>query len=680
MNKASFSAPLLIICLWILPRLGVFADGLYYGISENISGATESSSSKHQVAIFSSPLSTSIVTSDDITNMGATSIPEALRRVPGVLVREQTNGQYNVHIRGFENVPQGGDQSSLNNLNTLVMIDNRIVYDYFLGSIFWETLPISIQDIDRIEVIRGGATALYGPNAITGVIHIFTKRRQEDQQVDVRIQLGTQKTGIAMVSASHKIASSWLAISGYVEQRDRYQSDYYNFHNQQYQPIDEIDVALGLRRYPNPEQARDNSGLSVNLYNNPISLFAYELSYQYQSSEVQKSHHTNTDTPLTTNKSESDAFNIRLNYDQLYARVSHHRGKNSALGYPQLGYDFENTQAGLEYIYHAPTWYLRPGIRYNYLSYEGDFIGGQQHLQTVGYLLRSEYALSQQTRLIAALSYDNYNRPHDGYFNYQFLASHKIGYDTLARVGVEKANRSSFMVNSFLDLQFTLPNNPSLRSDFFGNKDIDLMSILTYEIGLRHNFNFYNWIDVELFHSTLDDTSDFIQQQPIVDGDQVVIGNTLEPIPTQAKQLGVTIDWHYEALSWKVNPFLTWQKTKIKNQTADLIAPLHFYNTDDTGTPALYGGVNANWQPWPRWQFNGNMYWMTSHTFKLRNDLGEKKTHGFGVVNFSVTHNPAHNWQLQASIKNLTQRKQSQQFHTDEIEPAGLISIHYHWH
>jgi len=56
------------------------------------------------------------------------------------------------------------------------MIDNRIVYSYFTGGTFWETLPVDIVDIERIEIVRGPASALYGPNAVAGVIHIITTK------------------------------------------------------------------------------------------------------------------------------------------------------------------------------------------------------------------------------------------------------------------------------------------------------------------------------------------------------------------------------------------------------------------------------------------------------------------------------------------------------------------------
>ncbi len=131
------------------------------------------SASKKVESLFDSPLSSSVITKDEIRNSGSTTIAEALRLVPGLIVREKTNGNFDVHIRGYENIPPNNKVNYSDNSITLVMIDNRIVYNYFQGGTFWETLPISIYDVERIEIIRGPSSALYGPNAVSGVINIF---------------------------------------------------------------------------------------------------------------------------------------------------------------------------------------------------------------------------------------------------------------------------------------------------------------------------------------------------------------------------------------------------------------------------------------------------------------------------------------------------------------------------
>jgi iron complex outermembrane receptor protein len=133
------------------------------------------SASREEESLMDAPLSASVVTGEIIKKAGVTSIPEALRLVPGVIVREQTPGNYDVHLRGFDAIDPNGLINWTTNVLTLVMINNRVVYNEYQGNIAWELLQVSIDDIERIEVVRGPAAALYGPNAVTGAINIITK-------------------------------------------------------------------------------------------------------------------------------------------------------------------------------------------------------------------------------------------------------------------------------------------------------------------------------------------------------------------------------------------------------------------------------------------------------------------------------------------------------------------------
>ena len=156
------------------------------------------SASKKAESTFDAPLSSTVVTKSEIEASGVTTIEEALRLVPGMIVREETNGNFDTHIRGNDNLPPGNFTFfSMNNM-TLVMIDGRPVYNYANGGTFWETLPISLVDVERIEVVRGPSTALYGPNAVTGVINIITNK-SSDKPVSAEgsIEAGAVNTSLA---------------------------------------------------------------------------------------------------------------------------------------------------------------------------------------------------------------------------------------------------------------------------------------------------------------------------------------------------------------------------------------------------------------------------------------------------------------------------------------------------
>lgn len=122
----------------------------------------------------SSPLdtanSTSIITEQDIRLSGITKIPELLRRLAGIDIMEVTGAQTELSIRGF-------NQRLAN--KTLVLVDGRSVYADILGATLWQTLSIGVEDIERIEVVRGPGSSLYGADAFNGVINIITKKPGE---------------------------------------------------------------------------------------------------------------------------------------------------------------------------------------------------------------------------------------------------------------------------------------------------------------------------------------------------------------------------------------------------------------------------------------------------------------------------------------------------------------------
>jgi iron complex outermembrane recepter protein len=107
-----------------------------------------------------------VITQEDIARSGATNIPDLLRMVPGMDVSQINANTWAVSARGFN------DQFS-NKL--LVLIDGRAVYTPLLGGVNWDTQNVPLEDIERIEVIRGPGATVWGANAVNGVINIVTK-------------------------------------------------------------------------------------------------------------------------------------------------------------------------------------------------------------------------------------------------------------------------------------------------------------------------------------------------------------------------------------------------------------------------------------------------------------------------------------------------------------------------
>lgn len=121
--------------------------------------------SKSAAAIF-------VITYQDIKKSGVTSIPEALRMAPGIDVAKIDGNKWAITSRGF-------NSRFANKL--LVLIDGRSVYTPFFSGVHWDTQDILLEDINRIEVIRGPGAALWGANAVNGVINIISKTAAQTQ-------------------------------------------------------------------------------------------------------------------------------------------------------------------------------------------------------------------------------------------------------------------------------------------------------------------------------------------------------------------------------------------------------------------------------------------------------------------------------------------------------------------
>ncbi len=180
-------------------------EDMYVLSLEELMNIPIKSASKKDETLFDAPLSSYTITRSDIDKAGSTSIMEALRLAPGVIVREQANGMYDIHIRGMENLTRTNGTFLKSNSYTLVMIDNRPVFNHGLGGTYWESLPIDLNDVERIEIVRGPSSPLFGPNAVTGVINIITKRMDDSKtMVNANLQAGTLGTTIANASVGKR--------------------------------------------------------------------------------------------------------------------------------------------------------------------------------------------------------------------------------------------------------------------------------------------------------------------------------------------------------------------------------------------------------------------------------------------------------------------------------------------
>src|SRR3954468_15303394 len=149
---------------------------------EELHAISISAASKRSEPLFETPAAVNVLLPVDINRSGLSTVAEALRLIPGLHVIDQLPGRWDIGIRGGN-----GIQST----KLLVLVDGRSVYEPFYGSVDWSNADIDLDDLARIEVVRGPGTTLWGANAVNGIINVISKDSRDTQGGILSARAGT---------------------------------------------------------------------------------------------------------------------------------------------------------------------------------------------------------------------------------------------------------------------------------------------------------------------------------------------------------------------------------------------------------------------------------------------------------------------------------------------------------
>lgn len=145
--------------------------------------------SRREQKLFATPAAAFVLTRGDILRSGATSVPELLRAVPGMEVAQIDANTWAVSARGFN--------SRFAN-KMLIMIDNRSIYNPAFSGTLWDQNDLLLEDVERIEIVRGPGATMWGANAVNGVINIVTRKAHDTQGVLAASEAGRLAQGGAV--------------------------------------------------------------------------------------------------------------------------------------------------------------------------------------------------------------------------------------------------------------------------------------------------------------------------------------------------------------------------------------------------------------------------------------------------------------------------------------------------
>lgn len=707
-------------------------DELY----QMILNPTQTTASKKEEAVFNSPLTTTVLSGDDIMKSGARTIPEALRLAPGLIVREQTNGNYDVHIRGNDFVPPGSNISSAVNNTTLVMIDNRPVFNNFVGSTYWESLPIEVTDIERIEIVYGPASALYGPNAVSGVIHIITRTPdQENLHAETKAESSINDWAIAMRGITYVTPKSKFRLSGNYKLSKRFQDNYYipsEGKTVTGKQVGAINAAADTTYVSEDFDSDYDVALEkygVNLFYDYTPSEALHLSYDasWQQSDAQVVS-MQVGSVLNHRQSSTVSNNLNVNYKDVEFNLSAVTGHlNALVGLPGYEYNYTelNTRLGYNWQYRNLT--LRPGIDANYSmytdepyvneeNYEG-LINGTAELGTVQTSLRADYMAFNRLRLTGAWTQGYFYKPERHYNAWQLSASFNLTDNMLWRAVASKANSSPFIINTFANRQLQLPadvTNADATASFarMGNPDLEPLTMHMYEVGVRNHLWQRVQTDVSAFYNittnypSVGQTTQ-INQVPMTlpDGftppDGTITQQQTQTIEKannsdiESHQLGVTANVKI-ALSQNLNAtvFATWQQTTVKNylvidsasytqltgktlSMADLMSNPQTIDFTHQYTPEWYGGATINYQPFRKFNIASSAYAYSKQTtfYTIKNQFAWVNVNPKIIWNMNITYDITKWLQVNANARNVLNNESKEFIMTDKTGGSYLLGM-----
>jgi iron complex outermembrane receptor protein len=150
---------------------------------EELAGLEVTTVSRKPEALIHTPAAVFVITRQELRRAGATTLASALRLVPGMFALRQDASKWATGIRGVPNRLSRG---------ILVLVDGRSVYTPLFAGTYWEVQDTVLEDVDRIEVIRGPGGTLWGANAVNGIVNIITRRSRDTQGGYAAAAAGTE--------------------------------------------------------------------------------------------------------------------------------------------------------------------------------------------------------------------------------------------------------------------------------------------------------------------------------------------------------------------------------------------------------------------------------------------------------------------------------------------------------
>jgi len=639
------------------------------------------SASGREENINKTPYAASVLTKEDIENSGALTIPEALRLAPGLFVQQTTNGLFEVYLLGRESLP--GGMTTLNDSRSkmvLVMINNMPVNNYFDGGVLWETLPIGVKDIERIEIVRNPSNVFMGRDAANGVINIITKTPESNK---LTIQGGSQHSvapGNAQTVISHASATFgvhdkfFIRFSGNYNSMRRFQDPYYVFSAQRYVPADSLLFYQSTADKTNPSGSlgRQDYGANSFIRYVPTEKVEIEAALSTQQSEAQAVYGGFEELALTRRKSHLNSANLNARIYNLNTQVSYSFGnQNLTAGYPGYNVDVNSINTRVYYNITIHNFRITPGVSYQRAGFNDtphqstdshypDIIAGNKSFYNYGYFLKAGASFLEEKLIIdAGVRRDLFNVNSQSVINYQAALTYSPADIISVHSSYSIGYMGTYAKDNFDESTRITTNGSTIKN--VTNHSLAGTDTQNLTCGTRVNATDKILLGVEYFTVS---NSNLLQNRTIDTASVLTYQRVNSDVKLKRKGLTTSLSANLSG-KFKVRVFATWQQTTFKNDST---------HDNRLYTPKYYGGLTATFKTLvDKLNIGASLYLYSAYNMKTTQ--GEKAIASKIIPNMKVSYKFWQESTVFINARNFTAVSNREFIFSDKVPAMYLIGV-----
>lgn len=417
------------------------------------------------------PAALFVLTQEDIRRAGITSIPEALRMVPGLQVARIHSSQWAISARGL-------NEQFASKL--LVMIDGRTVYSPLRSQVNWDVQGTLMEDIERIEVIRGPGASLWGANAVNGVINIITKSAKDTQGTLITSTFGKgEEQNILGIRHGGKLGE--------------------NGHYRVYGKFYEHDS------FVNDNWQMKRAGFNMDWDSFSLEAGIYDGFIKSNSASVTNPNEAINATNTVSGLHVLSRWQHQMNSGNMILQSYFNQMKRNDIYWDSIHniYDIDFQHSSQLSDRHEFIWGL--GFRYTESLIDGSqfvtYIPNNRKDNLFSAFLQSEFMVTEDLRLVIGSKFE-----HNDYTGFEVQPTIRMLWNINDKhsmwAAVSRAVRTPARVDEDLQINIVIPNSPQLS--IRGNPEVNSEELIAYELGYRFNPTSNLLVDASLFYNDYD--------------------------------------------------------------------------------------------------------------------------------------------------------------------------------